>query len=70
MTKVLLGSIIITDLVREGNMIKKERTSITIDKEVLRKTREKAKADNRSLSNLTEVLYKEHLDTETKAKDK
>ena len=51
-------------------MVKKERTSITIDKEVLRKTREKAKADNRSLSNLTEVLYREHLDTETKAKDK
>ena len=50
-------------------MVKKERTSITIDKEILRKIREKAEADNRNLSNLTEILYKECLKEDTTKKE-
>ena len=69
MTIILLGITIITDLRREGNMVKKERTSITIDKEILRKIREKAEADNRNLSNLTEILYKECLKEDTTKKE-
>ena len=50
-------------------MEKKEKTSISIDKEVLNKIREKAKEDNRNVSNLTEILYKDFLKEDTLKKE-
>lgn len=54
---------------RKDNMEKKEKTSISIDKEVLNKIREKAKEDNRNVSNLTEILYKDFLKEDTLKKE-
>ena len=69
MTIVILGITIITDNTGEDNMEKKEKTSISIDKEVLNKIREKAREENRNVSNLTEIIYKDFLERDTLKKE-
>ena len=50
-------------------MEKKEKTSISIDKEVLNKIREKAREENRNVSNLTEIIYKDFLERDMLKKE-
>lgn len=46
----------------------KDRISITIDGDVLRKTKEKAEYDGRSLSQYINLVLKKHLEEEDKKK--
>ena len=43
----------------------KEKVSITIDADILKALREKAEADDRSLSQYINLILKKHLEAET-----
>ena len=45
----------------------KEKISITIDADILKALREKAEADDRSLSQYINLVLRKHLDSEAKS---